>query len=177
MDCNEFGERLSAYLENELSVAEQDSVRDHLGACTACRRLAESAELFRSQLSDLEEEVPFFLRNRLLYVPEPFQEPRLRLRFRLFPKWAAAAVGTLVLVFSLFYFTDIYPAANRWTHYRTADIGKWISRSEGLLAKVKDSRNFLFFSFFQREPQAVAAWQLHNPERKWRSDASRGGNG
>lgn len=68
--CKDIESRLSAYLENELSAAESKAVAQHLAACSQCLDLKEKLEEILPKLSDLQEEVPFFLKNRLFNIPE-----------------------------------------------------------------------------------------------------------
>jgi len=68
--CKEIESLLSAYLENELSPVESEQIAQHLASCPQCLNLKEKMEELLLKLSDLQEEVPFFLKNRLFNIPE-----------------------------------------------------------------------------------------------------------
>jgi len=101
-------------------------------------------------LSDLQEEVPFFLKNRLYNIPE-IVEKKNRARTIHFPKWLAAAVGTVILFLNLFYFTNIFPSVNREMHSWVSSVEKFVVRSGGWLEKIKESKELFFFTFFSKK--------------------------
>lgn len=150
MKCNDVRELISQYIENNVDTRTHEMMSSHFQECDECRVFKETFLEIIDQMSDLEEDVPFFLRNRLLNLPERM-EKRKRQWF-LFPKWAAAAVGTFILFFNLFYFTNIYPAANRGMHSFVADMGKIIDHTAGFVEKLKESKNILLFTFFNKRP-------------------------
>ncbi len=148
--CRDIESLLSAYLENELSKKESDNVAEHLNLCPECLQKKEKMEEIIFKLSDLQEEVPFFLKNRLYNIPETI-EKRIPAKIHYFPKWLAAAVGTIVLFLNLFYFTNIFPPVNREMHSFVYSIEKFVAKTGGWLEKVKESKDLLFFTFFYKK--------------------------
>jgi len=100
-----------------------------------------------AKLSDLQEEVPFFLKNRLLNIPDMI-EKKQPAQLYYFPKWLAAAVGTIILFLNLFYFTNIFPPVNREVHSVVSSIEKFIIKTGSWFEKIKESKELLFFTFF-----------------------------
>jgi anti-sigma factor RsiW len=93
MDCHDVAEPLDAYLDRELEPAESAAVRDHLGACAACRkRRADRESLGRQVRQAPYYPAPATLRARLAHT-------RTRAVWTTSPglAWAAA----LLLVVSL----------------------------------------------------------------------------
>jgi hypothetical protein len=148
--CREIEALLSAYLENELSKEDAALVAAHLGACPACLAKKEKIEEIMFRLSDLQEEVPFFLKNRLYNIPET-SEKKSPAKVFYFPKWLAAAVGTVILFLNLFYFTNIFPPVNREMHAFVSSVEKIVVQTGGWFEKVKESKELLFFTFFNKK--------------------------
>ena len=148
--CRDIESLFSAYLENDLSKEETDIVAEHLQRCPGCLQKKEKMEEILFRLSDLQEEVPFFLKNRLYNIPET-SERRAPARIMFFPKWIAAAIGTVILFLNLFYFTNVFPPVNREMHSFVSSIEKLVVRTGGWLEKVKESKDLLFFTFFKKK--------------------------
>lgn len=148
--CREIESLLSAYLENELSKEETENVAEHLKNCPECLNKKEIIEELIYKLSDLQEEVPFFLKNRLYNIPE-IDEKKKPVNLFYFPKWLAAAVGTVILFLNLFYFTNIFPPANREMHSFVYSVEKLVVRTGGWFEKIKESKELLFFTFFNKK--------------------------
>jgi len=148
--CREIESLLSAYLENDLPKEELENISDHLNGCSACLSKKEKMEEILLKLSELQEEVPFFLKNRLLNIPDLIEKKKpLKLFF--FPKWLAATVGTIILFLNLFYFTNIFPPVNREVHSVVSSIENFIVKTGGWFEKVKESKELLFFTFFNKK--------------------------
>ncbi len=148
--CREIELLLSAYLENELSKEEAADVAGHLDACPKCLAKKEIMEEVISRLSDLQEEVPFFLKNRLYNIPEII-EKKTPAKVFVFPKWLAAAIGTIVLFFNLFYFTNIFPPVNRELHSFVSSVEKFVVKTGGWFERIKESKELIFFTFFNKK--------------------------
>ena len=148
--CKEIESLLSAYLENELSQEESVNISHHLASCPHCLSLKEKMEEILLKLSDLQEEVPFFLKNRLFNIPE-ISEKKKFAKIIYFPKWLAAAVGTIILFLNLFYFTNIFPSVNREMHSVVGSIETFVVQTGGWFEKIKESKNLLLFTFFNKK--------------------------
>jgi hypothetical protein len=148
--CREIELLLSAYLENELSKEDAANVSEHLGSCSECLGKKERMEEIISRLSDLQEEVPFFLKNRLYNIPEIVgkQTPA---KLIVFPKWLAAMVGTIILFLNLFYFTNIFPPANRGIHSFVSSVERLVVKTGGWFERIKESKELIFFTFFNKK--------------------------
>lgn len=131
MECSRFEELLSDYIEGTLDDNTGRQMAAHIELCPQCRCLHEDLVSILSGSSQLEEEVPFFLRNRLYYIPEAYsveedEHPAL------YMKWAAAMIATMILFFNLFYFTNIFPQANRTLHGLVSGIERIAVETEAL---------------------------------------------
>ncbi len=153
MNCKEAESLLSAYLENDLESETQKLVQTHVQSCFHCRQLKERMETVLSRLTELEEEVPFYLKNRLYNIADQVFQEKKPLLF--FPKWIAAAIGTIILFLNLFYFTNIYPPANRQVHTFVSKIERLVGRTGGWFEKIKESKDLLFFTFFNKKSLEV----------------------
>lgn len=166
IDCPRFEELLSDLLENALPADINQACLDHLGDCPACTALKEKMEALINQLAEMEEEVPFFLKNRLYHIAEQAEEQEERSLLDFFrgslPKWAAAAAGTAILFFNLFYFTNIYPEANRRVHSLVAGVEKVIAETGGLIERLRDSRDMLFSGVFGKKAEGSGKNQEKN---------------
>jgi predicted anti-sigma-YlaC factor YlaD len=173
LKCKEIESMLSAYLENELSPAHSAIVARHLAACPRCLGLKEKIEEILLKISDLQEEVPFFLKNRLFNIPE-ISEKKKYAKIIYFPKWMAAAVGTVILFLNLFYFTNIFPAVNHEMHAVVGSIERFVVQTGGWFEKIKESKDLLLFTFFNRKPAASKEEKI-NSDFNLNSGLSKGG--
>jgi predicted anti-sigma-YlaC factor YlaD len=172
--CKEIESLLSAYLENELSPQESESIARHLAACSHCLDLKEKMEEIILKLSDLQEEVPFFLKNRLFNIPE-ISEKKKFTKIIYFPKWLAAAVGTIILFLNLFYFTNIFPAVNHEMHSVVGSIETFVVQTGGWFEKIKESKDLLLFTFFNKRP-SESKDEKTNSNFNLNKGLSKGGN-
>lgn len=148
MNCKKVEDLLSAYIENDLPAAVRTEVSLHLEQCENCTRLKEKMEELIYSFSDLEEEVPFFLKNRLLYIHESREDEQSK---NYYLKYVAALLGTLILFLNLFYFTNIYPPANRAMHAVVSRVNAIAVETGAFFEKLKESKNLLFYSLFKKE--------------------------
>jgi predicted anti-sigma-YlaC factor YlaD len=172
--CKEIESLLSAYLENELPAQESERIARHLAACPRCLDLKEKLEEILPKLSDLQEEVPFFLKNRLYNIPEISEKNGLA-KIIFFPKWLAAAVGTVILFLNLFYFTNIFPSANREMHSVVSSIETFAVQTGGWIEKIRESKDLLLFTFFSKKSSESKDDKL-NTDFNLSKDVSKGGN-
>jgi predicted anti-sigma-YlaC factor YlaD len=147
MDCKEIEELISDYIEHDLEPEVYEEVSLHLEKCLACSVLKRQVEELVSSFPDLEEEIPFFLKNRLYYIPETQEENIIDMESkRYYLRWVAAVIGIFVLFLNLFYFTNIYPPANRALHTVVAEIETFAVKTEAIYEKVKESKALFFLS-------------------------------
>jgi hypothetical protein len=144
------------YIENELPGELHREVSLHLEECNQCRILKGKIEELIYVFPDLEEEVPFFLKNRLYYIPESQTviEERRESKF-FYLKWLAAAIGTFVLFLNLFYFTNIYPPAKRVLHSMVARVKTFTVDTGAFIDEVRASDGASLFSVFKKDPDTV----------------------
>lgn len=152
--CKEIESLLSAYLENDLSPAESENIAKHLASCSHCLVLKEKMEEILLKLSDLQEEVPFFLKNRLFNIPEISEKKKVT-KIIYLPKWLAAAVGTIILFLNLFYFTNIFPPVHRELHSVVGSIETFVVQTGGWFEKIKESKDLFLFTFFNKKPSEI----------------------
>jgi hypothetical protein len=146
MECKKVEDLISEYIENELSREVQREISLHLETCESCRQLKEKMEELMYAFPELEEEVLFFLKNRLYYIPES-QDNIIEMESkRYYLKWVAAVIGTFVLCLNLFYFTNIYPPANRMLHEVVSGLETLAVKTEAAYERLKESKilSFLF---------------------------------
>jgi predicted anti-sigma-YlaC factor YlaD len=151
MDCQKIEDLISMYIEDELSRELHDEVALHLDECEECRKLKEKIEDLMGFFPELEEEVPFYLKNRLYYIPESQEtEAMLESRYYLL-RWIAAVIGTFVLFLNLFYFTNIYPPANRVLHSAAGQIQTITVQAEAFIQKVAETRGMVLISWLIKD--------------------------
>jgi len=156
MNCQRVEDLLSLYIEKDLPEELHREISLHLQHCDQCRALKEKIEELIYVFPDLEEEIPFFLENRLYYIPESqavIEESRESKFFYL--KWLAAAIGTFVLFLNLFYFTNIYPPAKRVLHSVVAGIKTFTVETGAFIDEVRASDGASLFSVFKKNPEAA----------------------
>jgi hypothetical protein len=152
MDCQQVEDLLSMYIENELSPELHREISQHLGHCKQCSQLKEKMEDILYTFPELEEEVPFFLKNRLFYIPESQDAAAVRKENTFFYlKWLAAAIGTFVLCLNLFYFTNIYPPAKRLLHSVVDQVKTFTVETGAFLDEVSASDGAVLFSVFKKD--------------------------
>jgi len=147
MDCTRIEDLISAFIENDLPEQTMRDVEAHLQRCHSCMSLKEKVEELMDYSGELEEEVPFFLRNRLYNIPdvaeteEPYRYGYL--------KWVAAMLGTLVLFLNLFYFTNVYPSANKTLHLFVSNVEKFAVEAGAVIERVKDTNTNVLVSILK----------------------------
>lgn len=146
MDCIQVSELISMYLEDELSPELHDEMTQHLEQCTTCRELKEKVAEMLFTFPELEEEVPFFLKNRLYYIPESQNIMELPETRFFYLKWVAAVVGPLIIFLNLMYFTPIYPPANRLLHTAVSKIETLTVEAGAFFDRLKESGSFFGLS-------------------------------
>ena len=170
MDCKKVESLMSGFIENELENSQRKEISIHLKQCPKCRGLKEKIEHMRYVYPELEEEIPFFLKNRLYNIFDADQEEENR---GIYLKWVAAAIGTVVLFLNLFYFTNIYPTANKALHLTVARVEKFVVEAGAFIETIKESRKgvSLDFGFFKKESE------FRQIDEKKSSDNKGGENG
>ena len=163
MNCTRVEDYLSMYIEKDLPSELHREISLHLEHCDQCKVLKEKIEELIYVFPDLEEEVPFFLKNRLYYIPESqaVMEERRESKF-FYLKWLAAAIGTFVLFLNLFYFTNIYPPAKRMLHSMVARIKTFTVETGAFIDEVRASDGASLFSVFTKEPDTVLREEKEN---------------
>ena len=67
MNCQQFEESLSAYLDDALTVDETEEMKNHMKSCPTCQKAYEDLKQTVTMLSSLEEEIPPAGFRRALY--------------------------------------------------------------------------------------------------------------
>jgi hypothetical protein len=153
MDCKQVEDLISMYIESEVTEETHREISTHLELCSSCRRLKEKVEDLLYVFPELEEEVPFFLKNRLYYIPESQEVEEIPEGRYYYMKWVAAAVGTFVLFLNLFYFTNIYPPANRLLHTLVSKVETFAVETGAFFERVKESKGLSIFSLFKSDSE------------------------
>jgi len=150
IDCERVEDLMSMYLENEVSEEIHARITEHLEDCGQCRELKEKIEELLYAFPDLEEDVPFFLKNRLYYIPEAQEEEYIESRYS-YMRWVAAVVGTFVLFLNLFYFTNIYPPANLFLNNAASEVKTFAVKAGAFIEKVVESKGMFLFSVMKKD--------------------------
>ncbi len=150
MDCKQIEERLSDYIENELSPELSAQVSKHLDQCSECSRILDSMVSLIHHGQDLSEDVPFYLKNRLLYIPEMIEIQEEKPNDSQNLKWIAAMVAGLVLLLNIFYFTNVYPEGHIFLHKTVAKIERFAIDTKEYLFKKESFKNNFLLSFLDK---------------------------
>ncbi len=145
MNCIEFEELLSAFHDNTLDHEQQKEFDKHLKECEVCAGLTKGVDHIKAILPELNTEVPFFLKNRLYLISESEEKEKIPDINYAFMKWIAAGIGTVVLFLNIFYFTNIFPAANKTLHNAVAGIENFVVETEAFIGRIKESKNLYIF--------------------------------
>jgi predicted anti-sigma-YlaC factor YlaD len=151
MDCQKVENLMSTYIENEVSRELHKEITLHLEQCERCRHLKEKVEELLVAFPELEEDVPFFLKNRLYYIPESQEIEEINESKFYYLRWVAAIIGTFVLFLNLFYFTNIYPPANKTLHNIVSGIKSFTVETGAFIQKVTESKGMFLFSLLKQE--------------------------
>jgi len=135
-----FEELLSAYQDNALSPDRKKQFASHMAECPDCAAITDSLSHIKAVLPELNSDIPFFLKNRLYMIGESEAETAPVRSFAAI-RWIAASVGTLLLFLNLFYFTNIFPAANKTLHTAVAGIENFVVEAEAFIGRIKESNN------------------------------------
>lgn len=141
LDCKKIEEFLSGHLENDLTTDEKKAVDLHIASCNKCREAGENIHYLKSILPELNIDIPFFMKNRLYYIAESREKEPVK--SWPYIKWVAAAIGTIILFLNLFYFTNIFPPANKTLHTAVAGIEQFIVEAEAFVERIKGSNNVI----------------------------------
>ena len=153
-----------------------NNFRDQFGRDEVIIIAIQSADIFSQKFletnqklhEDLEENVPFYVKNRLYYISERKEK---KIKKNIYLKWIAAVIGTIVLFLNLFYFTNIFPAANRTLHLVVSEIENFAVNTEAFFEKMKESGDNFLFGFFTENGD------LENSDKSQGSDDKGGKNG
>jgi predicted anti-sigma-YlaC factor YlaD len=165
MDCDRVEAYLSSFIENDLPADLSPGVSSHIQGCESCRSLKEKMEQLIYLSNDLQEDVPFFLKNRLHYLPEREEREYSK---SVWLKWVAAVVGTVVLFLNLFYFTNIFPPAHKTLHILVSQVQHLAVETGAFLGRLKGSNDQFFFGLFNEDEK--------NGETKHRKESEVGGS-
>lgn len=151
MDCKKVEDLISRFIENDVSENLHKEVSLHIKGCDRCKKLKEKIENLMFLSSELEEDLPFFLKNRLYNIPEPTQSTQKDKIGHGYLKWIAALIGAIALLLNIFYFTNIYPQANRTLHLVVSKIETFVVQTGSFVEKIKSSKDDFIFTFFKKE--------------------------
>ncbi len=150
MECQVCSERLTAYLDNELTASELEEIEIHLESCSHCREESEglqrSAELVESQMSLLELAPPRWsgIESRISGSSRSFWD----FRWLVAPGWAMAVATLLLLLIAV----PMYYGASG----EQADLNRMFL---AFIAE-RDRQEMIHEGIFQAEP---VGWVSYNP--------------
>jgi predicted anti-sigma-YlaC factor YlaD len=152
MRCDEARDLFLEYWEQLLSEELRKELRQHLQECRECALLFEQYGQVVTDLGELSSEPPFWVKFRLNNIYQEKKEFRRKrsggsLKF-LMNKWVVAAVASVLILLNLFYFTNIFPPANRGMRTLVAGAEALWIKAEGFVERVKDSGNFIWLTIF-----------------------------
>ena len=150
--CLRFEEHLSDWIEGQLDPQTTAFMEEHARKCPACATLREMMDQTLSLGPTLQEEVPFYLKNRLYIIPEnQYAEAAEDTPSRML-RLAAAMVGISVLLLHLFYFTNLVPAGNRVVHRFFSGLGNVVVTVSALLETSSDAQDPTMYLFANQSP-------------------------
>ena len=108
MNCNEIQSLLSAYLDGELSLAEEKAVKTHLKTCTACQKQLAHLSVLHKVLRETEApSVPEGLADRVLaaaMAPALKKKAKVISLPRILSSWQTYSLAAAcMLIFTVFY--------------------------------------------------------------------------
>jgi len=167
MECKNIEELLSDYIEKELKKELELEVEKHLKNCNSCYELHISLRNLINTGPKISEEVPFYLKNRLMYIPEliDLQEEKTSNSHNI--KLIAAMVGIIVLLLNIFYFTNIYPQGNYFLHKTIAKIERFVVDTKEYVLKKESIKNNFLISFLDKhilskDEENYIKWDINN---------------
>jgi hypothetical protein len=78
------------------------------------------------------------------------------------------------LFLNLFYFTNIFPSANREMHSMVGSIETFVVKTGGWFEKIKESKDLLLFTFFNKKTSEIKDEKV-NPDFNLNKGLSKGG--
>ena len=150
MDCIKAEELLSDFIENELSEKLHLEVKEHLTQCQSCNKLSQSIKNLIINGSKLSEELPFYLKNRLLYIPELIELKEEEPDSNQGIKFIAAMIGTVILLLNIFYFTNIYPKGHYFLHKTISKVERFAIDTKTYIFQKESIKNNFLISFLDK---------------------------
>jgi hypothetical protein len=123
MECKKVEDLISRFIENDVSENLHKEISLHIKGCNRCKKLKEKIENLMSLSPELEEGLPFFLKNRLYNIFEPTQSTQ----------------------------KEIYPQANRTLHLVVSKIETFAVQTGSFIEKIKSSKDDFMFTFFKKK--------------------------
>lgn len=151
MECKKVEDLISRFIENDVSENLHKEISLHIKGCNRCKKLKEKIENLISLSPELEEGLPFFLKNRLYNIFEPTQSTQKEKIGSRYLKWIAALIGAIALLLNIFYFTNVYPQANRTLHLVVSKIETFAVQTGSFIEKIKSSKDDFMFTFFKKK--------------------------
>ncbi len=169
MDCIKTEELLSEYIEDELSEKLHLEIETHLEHCQSCNKLCNSLKEIINIGPKLQEDVPFYLKNRLLYIPELIELQKEEPSTNQGLKFIAAMIGTAILLLNVFYFTNIYPEGNYFLHKTMSKIERFAIDTKEYVLQKDSVKNNILISFldknvFADDEKDFISWNGENGE-------------
>jgi len=154
--CLRFEEHLSDWIEGQLDPQTTLFMEQHAKACVSCANLRDMMDQTIYLAPSLQEDVPFFLKNRLYNIPENQHADAAEDTPSKMLRLAAAMVGISVLLLHLFYFTNLVPAGNRIVHRLFSGLGNMVVNVSALLETSSDGQDPTMYLFANQSPQKAA---------------------
>lgn len=106
MSCEEARKLIDAYIDGELSEAEQRALKDHAQACEMCAQELEAAELLRDTLAHMDDDVQVPLQAQAAWRSAVRAEAKKK-NAKKWMRMVYAAAAVVLLLGSVFAFSDI----------------------------------------------------------------------
>jgi len=147
MDCNSVEELLSRYIENDLNKKTHNEMTDHFKNCQSCNNLLKDIKELIYKTSELEEELPFYIKNRLLYIPESIEIENNNEQPFKYIKLIAASLGGIILMLNIFYRTNVFPEANYFLHKTVSKIERFVVETKSFVFQKENTDQNYILSF------------------------------
>ncbi len=143
MECKDIELFVSDYIENRLDKDKRREFENHLFECEKCRIFVEEIRELTNDLIYLKKGTNFIQKNRLYVIFDNNMEKEEEKNNKVLT-WIILTAATIILVFNLFYFTNLIPSMNKITHILVSKIEKTAVRTISYIKMFTNPEDFAY---------------------------------